>query len=206
MKRLYLVRHGETEWNADNRVQGSIDIPLSQKGREQAESLGRWMQKSPKPQKIYCSDLKRSIQTANILGEILGVTNIEETPLLKEINCGVWEGKFIDELIKDYSQEYAMWRLNSSFKCPEGESVDDVRDRVERFFIEKRSELLSFETVLIVAHGILNRAVLSFIMDLPLQNCRYFEQDNGALNVFVWGEVMPHLALWNYSTEEQGGL
>ena len=199
MKRLYLVRHGETEWNADNRVQGSIDIPLSQKGLNQAKSLGRYLISLPKPQKIYCSDLKRAIHTANTIAEILDVKNIEENPLLKEINCGLWEGKFIQDLMREHSEEYGMWRLNSSFRCPEGESVEDVRERVEKFFVEKRKELSSFETVLMVAHGIYNRAVLSFIMDLPLQNCRYFEQDNGALNVFVWGEVMPHLALWNYT-------
>ena len=203
MKRLYLVRHGETEWNADNRVQGSIDIPLSQKGKNQAASLAQYLKELPKPQKIYCSNLKRAIQTAKTLAEILSVPDIEENPLLREINCGLWEGRFIDELMNDYPQEYAMWRLNSFFKCPEGESVDDVRSRVEEFFVEKKNELSSFETVLIVAHGILNRAVLSFIMDLPIQNCRYFEQDNGALNVFAWGEVMPHLALWNFSAGEQ---
>lgn len=205
MKRLYLVRHGETEWNADNRVQGSIDIPLSQKGIKQAETLAQYLKELPKPQKVFCSNLKRSVKTAKIIAEFLGTTAIEETPLLREINCGLWEGKSINELMNNYPQEYAMWRLNSYFKCPEGESVDDVKIRVEKFFVEKRNELSSFETVLIVAHGILNRAVLSFIMDLPLQNCRYFEQDNGALNVFVWGEVMPHLALWNFSAEEQRG-
>ncbi|MCX7829958.1 MAG: histidine phosphatase family protein [Acidobacteria bacterium] len=199
MKRLYLVRHGETEWNADNRGQGSIDIPLSKNGIAQAEALGEYLNSLPKPQKIYCSDLKRAVETAKTLSKILEVENIEINPLLKEINCGLWEGKFIDDLAKNYSKDYAMWRLNSSFRCPEGESVEDVRERVEKFFIEKRIELSCVETAMVVAHGIFNRAVLSFIMDLPLQNCRYFEQDNGALNVFVWGEVMPHLALWNYS-------
>lgn len=199
MKRLYLVRHGETEWNADNRVQGSMDIPLSKKGIGQAEALGEFLNSLPKPQKIYCSTLKRAFQTAEILAKKLNISTIEKNTLLKEINCGIWEGKFIDNLVKDHLEEYSMWRLNASFRCPEGESVEDVRERVEKFFIEKRNELSSYETILIVAHGIYNRAVLSFIMDLPLQNCRYFEQENGALNVFVWGEVMPHLALWNYS-------
>ncbi len=201
MKRLYLVRHGETEWNADNRVQGSVDIPLSEKGKLQAEFLGRYLSTSPRPQKIFCSDLIRAVQTAEIIKETIKVDSLEKNPLLKEINCGTWEGKFIDELKRYYPDEYANWRMNSSYRCPQGESVEDVRERVEKFFIEKGDELKTFETILIVAHGIFNRVVLSFLMDLPLQNCRYFEQDNGALNVFVWGEVMPHLALWNYSCD-----
>lgn len=203
MKRLYLVRHGETEWNADNRVQGSIDIPLSQKGIKQAKSLASYLNSIPKPQKIYCSDLKRAVQTAETIANILGTKSVEQNALLREINCGLWEGRFIDDLLADFPEEYSMWRMNSSFRCPQGESVDDVRERVVKFFIEKRDELSSVETILIAAHGIFNRAVLSFIMDLPLQNCRYFEQDNGALNVFVWGEVMPHLVLWNFVFDGQ---
>lgn len=199
MKRLYLVRHGETEWNADNRVQGSMDIPLSKEGINQAEMLAEFMLSLPQPEKIYCSTLQRAMQTAEILAKKLDIKAIEKSDLLKEINCGLWEGKFIDDLVKNHSEEYFRWRLDSSFRCPEGESVEDVRERVEKYFVEKRNEFISYETVLIVAHGIYNRAVLSFIMDLPLQNCRYFEQENGALNVFVWGEVMPHLALWNHS-------
>lgn len=201
MKRLYLLRHGETEWNADNRVQGSIDIPLSDKGKKQALTIAKYLKKLPLPQKIYSSNLIRSIETAKIVADYLKLKDIEENPLLREINCGLWEGMTTSELLRDYPEEYGLWRIDPSYRCPNGESVEDVRDRVVQFFLEKRDELSNIDNVLIVTHGLFNRAMLSFIMDLPLKQCRYFEQENGALNVFVWGEVMPHLIMWNFTLE-----
>jgi broad specificity phosphatase PhoE len=199
MKRLYLLRHGETEWNADSRIQGSIDIPLSGEGRKQASQISQFIKKLPCPEKIFCSNLKRATETASIVSNNIGLKNLEENQLLREINCGLWEGMRLEELLKDYQNEYGMWRMDPSFQCPEGESVEDVKKRIMEFFLNKSEELKKIENILIVAHGLFNRAMLSFIMDLPLQQCRYFEQDNCALNVFIWGEVMPHLALWNFT-------
>ena len=203
MKRLYLVRHGETEWNAGNKVQGSIDIPLSEKGRAQAKLLAGYLKNLPRPQKIFSSTLSRAQETAEIIAGALELENPEANPLLREIDCGEWEGRTFDELLREYPKEYAMWRMSSSYKCPGGESVEDVRERITRFFLEAGAALP--ETVLMVTHGLFNRAMLSFIMDLPLQQCRHFEQDNGALNVFIWGHVMPHLAAWNFTPEPAEG-
>ena len=197
MKRLYLVRHGETEWNADNRVQGSMDISLSDKGRGQADLVADFLKNLPRPQRILSSNLSRARETAEIIADALNIPGISVNPLLREINCGQWEGMSVDELLADHPRDYAMWRLNPSYKCPQGESVEDVKERILKFFLESKDDLS--ETVLIVAHGLFNRAALSFIMDLPLQQCRYFEQDNGAVNIFLWGQVMPHLAAWNFT-------
>ena len=199
MKRLYLVRHGETEWNADNRVQGSIDIPLSPKGRQQAGWLVKCMARMHRPDMTFSSDLCRAKETADILTSGLGAGSPVQDPLLREINCGRWESLFIPDLEKDFPREYEAWRLDAGFKCPGGESVEDVKKRIEAFFAGKASELSSAETVMIVAHGLFNRTMLAHIMNLGLQQCRYFEQDNAALNVFVWGRLMPRVVAWNYT-------
>lgn len=199
MKRLYLARHGETEWNADNRVQGSIDIPLSDKGREQAKWLARSLANARRPEIVFSSDLSRSRETAEIASAGLSVPGPIESPLLREINCGRWEGLSMGCLEKDFPEEYEQWRLKADYKCPGGESVADVKKRIETFFAEKAGELSRAETVMIVAHGLFNRTMLAHIMNLGIQECRYFEQDNAALNIFVWGRFMPRVVAWNYT-------
>ncbi len=199
MKRLYLARHGETEWNADNRVQGSIDIPLSAKGREQAGWLVKCMARMHRPDITFSSDLCRARETAEIVASGLGFSGPLESPLLREINCGKWEGLSVGDLERDFPREYEMWRLDPEYRCPGGESVADVKKRIEAFFAGKAAELSSAETVMIVAHGLFNRTVLAHIMNLGIQQCRYFEQDNAALNVFVWGRFMPRAVAWNYT-------
>jgi phosphoserine phosphatase len=199
MKRLYLARHGETEWNKDNRVQGSIDITLSDKGREQAKWLVKSLQDAHHPDVTFSSDLSRAKETARIVTEGLNLSKPVENPLLREINCGRWEGLSINELEKDFPKEYELWRLNADYRCPGGESVLDVKKRIESFFKEQREQLSRAETVMIVAHGLFNRALLAHIMNLGLQECRYFEQDNAALNIFAWGRFMPRVVVWNYT-------
>jgi phosphoserine phosphatase len=199
MKKLYLARHGETEWNADNRVQGSIDIPLSDKGREQAKWLVKCLKKNRLPDVVFSSDLSRAKETADIITSGTGIPKAVSNPLLREINCGKWEGLSLGELEKNYPGEFESWRLNADYKCPEGESVLDVKLRIERFLDEQDEVLSKAESVLIVAHGLFNRAFLSHLMSLGLQECRYFEQDNTALNIFVWGRFMPRVVAWNYT-------
>jgi len=199
MKRLYLARHGETEWNADNRVQGSIDIPLSDKGREQAKWLVKCLRGARRPDITFSSDLGRSRETAEIAASGLGIAGPVQDPLLREINCGKWESLSLWDLEKKFPGEYEMWRLNADYPCPGGESVMDVKKRIERFFAEREEILSKSETVMIVAHGLFNRTMLAHIMNLGVQECRYFEQDNAALNIFVWGRFMPRLVAWNYT-------
>lgn len=203
MKKLFLIRHGETEWNKSNRIQGSIDIPLSSVGEEQIKNVARFLKSIASVEKIFTSTLKRAIKSAEIISSELNVKDIEKISLLNEINCGDWEGAYFDDLLKNSEIEFTKWLFSPEVKCPNGESVREVRKRVERFFDLYKEVLNSLEIVLIVGHGILNRAILSYLMDIPLQQARYFEQDNGAINIFYWGKIMPHLEIWNFTPGER---
>ena len=91
--RLYLVRHGQTAWNAEERAQGHSDIPLDHEGLRQAESLGRAFQ-DRKISLVLCSDLQRAKQTAQPIVEATGA-RFETTEQLRERGFGDWEGQFV---------------------------------------------------------------------------------------------------------------
>jgi broad specificity phosphatase PhoE len=198
MKRLTLIRHGETEWNAENRVQGSVDIPLSAQGLAQAEALGEHLvRERVRFDLLYTSDLQRARRTGEIVAAKLGLGAPRLSPLLREIHCGEWEGLTVDSLHQEHREAYSRWRDDASFSCPGGESVLDVRGRVARFFEEERGALDGADSVAIVAHGLINRIFLSVLVGIPVQESRFFLQDNTAVNVFEWGRRRVHVRAWN---------
>lgn len=198
MKRLFLIRHGETEWNAQNRVQGSVDVPLSARGVAQAEALGDFLKAQACTfDRVYSSDLTRARQTAGIIAGRLGVAGPEASPFLREIHCGEWEGHSVALLHTVHQEAYDRWRDSPEVACPGGESVLDVRARVVRFFAEHEAALAPCDNVIVVAHGLINRLFLSVLIGLPAQESRYFLQDNTAVNVFEWGRAKVHVKAWN---------
>lgn len=198
MKSLLLVRHGETEWNSDGRIQGSVDVPLSEAGLAQAAALADDLAgRGVRPDRVYTSDLQRSRETGRILSGRLGVKAVSATPLLRELNCGAWEGRLIEELRRDERPTYEAWLDDPALAIPQGESVLDLRARVERFFAEHGGELEASEQVLIVAHGLINRMILSVLLKLDPQRSRYFSQDNTAINAFSWRRGRVYCDSWN---------
>lgn len=197
MKRLTLIRHGETEWNAASRVQGSVDIPLSERGLQQAEALGAFFAAKPSFDRLYASDLQRAHCTGAILAEKTGLPEPKLSPLLREIHCGEWEGLTLEALRRDHLDLYRNWRDHADVPCPGGESILDVRARVARFFEEERAALERVDSVAIVAHGLINRLFLSVLVGIDAQESRFFLQDNTAVNVFEWGRKRVHVRAWN---------
>ena len=90
MTTILLARHGETDWNRDGRFQGHADPPLNESGRKQAEGLAETLQ-GERPDAVYASDLRRAYETAEIVGERLGLPVARETAL-REIDVGTWQG------------------------------------------------------------------------------------------------------------------
>jgi broad specificity phosphatase PhoE len=149
MVRLFLIRHGVTEWNRDRRYCGSRDIGLSREGRSQAKllsdsfSAGRF-------DKIYCSDRKRATQTARILFK---KAKIIPKRGLREIGFGVLEGLRHEEIIVKYSSAYEKW-LNDPFvnNISRAEPMHGFKKRVESV-LSKIIRLNSGKTVAVVCHG-----------------------------------------------------
>jgi broad specificity phosphatase PhoE len=203
MKLLVLVRHGETEWNHDNRVQGSMDVPLSSRGRAQAEALAQeLLRRREAYDRIYTSDLKRAGETARILATRLGGPEVAVDPLLREMDCGRWEGLSIDDLREREPEGWRRWMDDPAFRVPGGESILDVRERARAFLESRREELRGAERVLVVAHGLLNRMILSEIMAIEPQRARFFATDNASFARFRWSRGRVFCDGWNVGCPE----
>jgi 2,3-bisphosphoglycerate-dependent phosphoglycerate mutase len=139
MTTLLLARHGETEWNRELRIQGSSDIELNELGRQQARELAQELA-TVELDAIYSSDLSRARQTAEAVAAAHGL-EIRLDARLRERSFGSWEGLTHDEIVE--RRETA---------TPDGETVDEVRDRVLEA-IQEIAAAHSGEQVLVVSHG-----------------------------------------------------
>lgn len=151
MIRILLVRHGQTDWNAVGRNQGTADVELDEHGVRQSAQLADALQ-NEKFDAIYCSDLKRAISTAQAIAERAGLQVISE-PLLRERGYGDWEGLTSEEIEQSHRAELLEYRRDPALNAPpEGESGIDLFAR-SGYFLVKLFEAHKVGTFLIVSHG-----------------------------------------------------
>jgi broad specificity phosphatase PhoE len=156
MTELLLVRHGETDWNAEGKLQGHTDRPLNEYGRRQAQALADKLA-GESIDAVYASDLSRARETAEIVGEKLGLT-VAVDPDLREKNWGNWEGLTSDE------------RLHIEF---EGETSEAHRDRTLSA-VQRIVERHPGERVVVVTHGGSLRRIQAAVSGFALpviENC-----------------------------------
>jgi len=181
MLHLLLVRHGETDWNAQHRYQGQSDLPLNQLGIEQARRLARRLQ----PQKIdlvFSSDLQRALQTAEILTSSREI-KLQTDPRLREMNFGMLEGHTFDEALERWPEMIASW-LDDYNQPPEGgERIDKFIQRVSEFFAEIRQNC-DEKTVLVVAHGGPLREIIQSMLGQPGKPAWWFSLEHASLTDF----------------------
>lgn len=148
--RLLLARHGQTDYNAEGRLQGQIDIALNETGRSQAAGLARAMEQV-RPDVIIASPLRRAHDTACAVGQAIGVDVTTDEALL-ERGFGPWEGLTPDEITQTWPAEYADFRAHRRVEGVEVEDRQAVADRVARAC---RTAVVANpgRAVLIVAHG-----------------------------------------------------
>ena len=167
MGTLLIVRHGETEWNAEGRIQGHTDIGLSENGAQQARSLGQRLA-DRQIDVAYSSDLKRTSETARLA---LGHRNVvlNETPRLREYHKGIFEGMTLTEIQTQFPDEYPKYLEKDLSYAPEGgETTRDVSTRMASIFQEIKAKHLD-ETVLVVSHGGALRAAMVSLLGMPLE-------------------------------------
>ena len=182
MGRVYIVRHGETEWNAEGRIQGHTDVSLSEQGRRQAESLARRLAQVPFDV-AYCSDLARAHETAQIILGDRGI-RLRPTDRLREYQKGVFEGLTVHESSKRYPDMYQASLINDlDFAPTGGETIRETSARTAGFVAELRENHLE-DAVLVVGHGGSLRSVIVALMGLPLEANWKFVMGNCALSVF----------------------
>lgn len=183
MLKIYLLRHGETAWNADeNRYCGRTDLPLTKKGIRQAELVHDKL-KDQTFDLVFASPLKRAIETARI---VTGKEDIQTDKRLIEIDFGKWEGKSKEVFISENEELWNKWITDpTEVKAGgTGESAGEVVARVDDFFqsIVKKEDN---KKILIGGHNGINRLYLSYKLGMPLKNYRKFFLDNASVTEFT---------------------
>lgn len=179
--RMYLVRHGETTWNASGKIQGFTDVPLSDLGREQAQLLARRLA-NKKIDCFYSSDLKRAYETASIVAQPHN-QDVMTTPALREMNFGVWEGKTAQEINASYPGQLKNWWVNPmDMNIPQGEKLQDLAARC-MYEIKSIINKHNNETVLVAAHGGSIRSIICCVLGINLNEMWRLYLDNACLNL-----------------------
>lgn len=147
---IYLLRHAESIWNKEQRVQGRRDPGLSENGKRQAQAAANRLKKES-IEVIYSSGLKRCAQTAGMIALRTGA-EVKFRPEIEEIILGVWQGKTMDEVKRLYPKSYAAWlKTPSKARIPGWEGVPKFRKRVNRAFKSILGEN-SAENICVVTH------------------------------------------------------
>ena len=168
MKRLILVRHGQTDWNVARRLQGASDIPLNDTGRAQARAArdGLWAELSPAPL-VVASHLDRAQETARILCEGRGI-DVKADARLGERAYGVWEGLEADQREIDFPEEFARWQAGHEPRIDGYETHAQLAKRVLEAAVEWTDAAPEGADVVFVSHGSAGRMLLLEMLGLPL--------------------------------------
>ncbi len=180
MVRLFLVRHGETSWNADAIYRGRSNVPLSATGRVQAACLGRRLS-SEGLTAIYTSPLGRATETADAIARHVGVQSVVE-PDLTDLHCGEWEGLTDEEVKVRYPELRRTWLATPHLvRLPGGEALDDVLARVSRVL----DRICGGEGVVaLVSHRVVHKVAICALLGLDTSHFWDIRMDLAGLTEF----------------------
>jgi probable phosphoglycerate mutase len=199
---LIVARHGETEWNAEGRMQGQQDIPLNRRGRVQAQAVARFLRTIPLGQ-VHSSSLQRSQETAEPIAEAnIGRPDVVSSDLLKEIALGVLEGELMRQLstaeLTRHYQEFSKDEIR--YRMPNGENLHDVAARVQRFFVDRNQLSKGSGIHLIVGHRNTNKMIVKSLLGLSFEEGLRVEQEHERLYLYFDGSK----ELWSCWVEATG--
>jgi phosphoserine phosphatase len=184
-KTIYLIRHGETQQNADKIIQGKTETELSPKGRHQADQIGRYIKCYTGVKIIYSSSAHRAMQTAAHIANgisTMRATEMYSVPEFCEVDHGLFEEKTDKEIKKSYPTLHHRWKIYPlTIQFPNGEHMtNDFQKRVITTW-EKRIVAAKYDEIVLVAHGAVNRIILMHAMNAVDFNS--LTQENACLNV-----------------------
>ena len=175
-----LVRHGQSTWNREHRIQGQLDPPLSSEGRRQAELVGRRFA-GRRIAGFYASDLKRAWETAEAIGAVIGL-DPEPSPGLREIYLGEWEGLRTEELALRFPQAWARWNQEPDWDVvPGGEGAALFEARVSAA-LDAIFERHAHGEVVVVTHGGVIQVALHRVVGRPSQGLFPFKIQNASIS------------------------
>ena len=181
---IILIRHGETEWNSQKRMQGHSNSDLSSVGQAQIQALGQWM-KNVHFDQIYSSDSLRAKQTAEAITQFSG-HDLKIDLRLREKNLGVFEGLTSEEARERHPEVFRLFKTaGSKYVIDEGESTQQLQDRALEIVEEIRIKHPE-ERVLLVTHGGFIRVVMKHSLGLSLETPTRFLIRNTGVFRLVW--------------------
>lgn len=201
MLKLYVVRHGQTEFNLENRMQGRIDSPLTQKGRADAEALGRYLSNIDFDL-VLASPSKRAQITAELICKDRDI-NVQVEKDIREINMGSWEGRTKEEIMKAFPEVGDIfYNKPHLYKALEGDSYYDVQDRAVSA-VKRLAEQYKAGNILMVTHTVVIRAIIACFKGRSMgelwkgpaiegTSITLLEAENGNVSVTAIGET-PHM-------------
>jgi broad specificity phosphatase PhoE len=182
---IYLIRHGETEWNREEVFRGRKDIPLSDRGREQARLLASRLRDTLLAA-VYSSPLQRASETARIVAACQAVDPADG---LTDMSFGEWEGLPLSEVEARWPDLHALWQTRpESFTAPGGENLEAVRSRALPA-LETIAQTHPDAAVAVVSHRVVNKVLLCAALGLDQSQFWRIRQDTCCLNII---ERAPH--------------
>ena len=198
--RILAIRHGETAWNVDTRIQGQLDIGLNDKGREQARLLAHSLAGREPLHAIYASDLARAWHTAQAVGQAQGLVVVPHTGL-RERAFGAFEGRTFTEIEAELPEQARHWRQRTPDWAPPdgGESLLALRERVLSAVHELAARHVG-EQIALVAHGGVMDVLYRAATRLDVQAARTWQLPNTAVNRLLWTPEGLSLVGWADTT------
>jgi len=184
MLEILLIRHGETAWNTADIFRGRISIGLSEDGLKQAEKLAEYLRQK-KINSVFCSPLKRAIETAEPLARLheLSALPVEG---LTDLDFGKWEGQSIENVKTQYKEIYELWRERPDLaKIPDGESLQEARQRslnaLNKIIADCKQGI-----VVIVTHRVITKLLECALLGLDDSHFWNIEQDTCGVTTFLY--------------------
>ncbi|MFH0701339.1 MAG: histidine phosphatase family protein [Candidatus Woesearchaeota archaeon] len=195
--RIYLVRHGETDWNLEMRIQGKTDVPLNTLGITQAEECAMFFREN-RFDYVYSSGLKRAITTAQIISN--GKMPIRTYAELNERNFGEWETRLWSEVRRNNPCLKEEWKImGNKYQPPEGESILDMTNRVIIKFKEIIGSHCDHDSILIVSHGGPIKVMVGHASGLDeYVSYNTLKMDNCSINIIDYHDNLFNVERTNY--------
>jgi len=173
-RRIYLFRHGETEWNVAGKMQGRLDSPLTERGGQQAMAHGRLLAGLPSPDCLWVSSAGRTRATAELLNASVQVP-MHFSDALVERDCGTWSGKTPSQVRAEHGAEWAQLQQDAyRYRPGGGENLPDLMQR----FRDLLDQWPLPECLGIVTHGVVSRAILGHFLQLSEEQIRQVKHPN----------------------------
>jgi probable phosphoglycerate mutase len=199
MTEIFLIRHGETAWNAERRLQGHIDIPLNAEGTRQAAALARALA-GESVDMIFSSDLRRAASTARAVAEVHGLP-VQTDASLRERCFGAFEGLLYDELEARFPEAHAQWRARDPHaRYPDGERRAETFAEFAQRAVDavcRIAETHRGKRIVIVSHGGVLDAVYREAHGMAITTPRSFDVLNASINQLQWDGEQLKVLRWS---------